>query len=129
MRRIRLSKNPVRNAQYLLLRLEVFAREGSLCSRCDKWTIMQPGFSNSGHCHHRKLRSRGGKDDGFNCVWVCLDCHDHIHHNPDEATRTGFMVPSWEDPAGWPVKRTTGRACPTPTGWVKTAMRVEQEEK
>lgn len=72
----------------------MFERSGGTCERCG-----QRGES----IHHRKLRSRGGKHDGDNCVVLCGDgvrgCHGWCHANPKEATETGWMVSSWDDPA------------------------------
>lgn len=57
--------------------------------------------------HHRKLKSRGGKDEVANLMVVHHKCHnmgtDSIHANPDVATRNGWMVPSWSDPAIYPI--------------------------
>lgn len=52
--------------------------------------------------HHRKLRSRGGKDTPANLLWVHHECHnlgtDSIHANPALAEDKGWMCPSWRDP-------------------------------
>lgn len=55
------------------------------------------------HVHHRKLRKHGGGDDVENLLWVCLNCHDHIHRNPAEAYENGWLVHPWDDPADIPV--------------------------
>ena len=52
--------------------------------------------------HHRKLRSRGGKDTPANLLWVHHGCHnlrsDSIHANPSLAEDKGWMCPSWKEP-------------------------------
>ena len=57
--------------------------------------------------HHRKLKSRGGKDEVANLIAVHHKCHnlgtDSIHLNPELATVKGWMVPSWADPVEYPL--------------------------
>jgi hypothetical protein len=107
---------------YAALREDVFGREVGACVACLTYTALSEG-----ECHHRKLRSRGGLDDAWNCIWLCGRCHRWAHDNPTEATSLGYLCPSWEDPAGWPVARVDGWAIPSPDGWVYAAMRPEQE--
>lgn len=59
--------------------------------------------------HHRKLRSRGGKHTAGNLITLAgsgtTGSHGWAHANPDAATHTGFMVPSWvDDPASVPIR-------------------------
>lgn len=96
-----------------VLRLAVLARAGGRCDHCglllgDVW-----------ECHHRKLRSRGGRDDMTNLVALHLSCHELAHGNPAWAEERGLIVASHADPAGVPVLR-HGRArqLPTPGGWI-----------
>ena len=55
-----------------------------------------------GALHHRKLKSRGGKDTPSNLIYIHHGCHnlntDSIHLNPLKATQKGWMVESWKDP-------------------------------
>lgn len=51
------------------------------------------------HAHHRKLRTRGGKDSLENLLAVAFDCHEWIHSHPHEAGAGGWMLHSWDDPA------------------------------
>lgn len=58
--------------------------------------------------HHRQLLSRGGEDWPSNIVTLSgsgtTGTHGWVHANPAEATRLGFMVPSWvADPAAVPI--------------------------
>ena len=55
--------------------------------------------------HHRQLRSRGGQDTLENLVALIHEHHMYFHAHPDEATRKGLMVHSWEDPGKVPVLR------------------------
>jgi len=57
--------------------------------------------------HHRKLKSRGGKDSVANLIYVHHSCHNlatnSIHLKPKIATEKGYMVSSWQDPAQAPM--------------------------
>lgn len=57
--------------------------------------------------HHRKLKSRGGVDSVANLMVVHHKCHnlgtESIHSNPENAKIKGWMVPSWADPAEYPI--------------------------
>jgi len=57
--------------------------------------------------HHRKLKSRGGKDEVSNLLVCHHQCHnlgtDSIHLNPEKSERKGWMVPSWADPKEYPL--------------------------
>lgn len=55
--------------------------------------------------HHRKLRSRGGKDTVANLVSVCHLCHGHIHGEVKQATALGLIVSTWADPEQVPLVR------------------------
>ena len=63
--------------------------------------------------HHRKLKSRGGKDSVSNLIRVHHFCHNmskySIHDNPDWAEDKGFMVPSWREPHEFPMHTPDGR--------------------
>jgi 5-methylcytosine-specific restriction endonuclease McrA len=58
---------------------------------------------NSGHIHHRLLRSQGGGHTEANCVVIHTDCHDWAHANPAEAYELGWLVRSHLDPADVPI--------------------------
>lgn len=46
--------------------------------------------------HHRKYRSRGGKNTKANLVHLCLWCHSLAHSaEPPQ----GWAVHSWDDPS------------------------------
>jgi hypothetical protein len=57
--------------------------------------------------HHRKLKSRGGKDCVANLIRIHHGCHNlntnSIHLNPAEAERKGWMVGSWQEPDEAPM--------------------------
>jgi hypothetical protein len=63
--------------------------------------------------HHRKLKSRGGKDSASNLIRVHHSCHNmstgSIHANPAWAEDKGFMVPSWQEPHEYPMHTPDGR--------------------
>src|SRR5690242_16135926 len=89
---------------------EVRARDLEVCARC------------GGHCgpmttQHRKARGMGGtKDPAINDHANLLTlggsgttgCHGWVEAHPTEAAADGFRVPSWADPAEWPVKTWRG---------------------
>lgn len=56
--------------------------------------------------HHRKLKSRGGKDTPGNLIWIHHGCHNlnsnSIHSNPSIAKANGWMVSSWDNPEETP---------------------------
>lgn len=62
--------------------------------------------------HHRKLKSRGGKDTASNLIRVHHSCHNmktgSIHANPKWAQDKGFMVGSWQEPHEAPMHRPDG---------------------
>ncbi len=82
------------------LRSSIFDRSEGTCDLCGR--AVDP---NAWECHHRKLRSRGGRDSHANLVCLHPGCHAWVHQNPIEATENGFMVPSGADPAAVPVRR------------------------
>ena len=62
--------------------------------------------------HHRKLKSRGGKDTPANLIRVHHGFHNvnsvSIHSNPAKAEDRGHMVSSWKDPEETPFLRPDG---------------------
>ena len=81
-------------------------RAGDYCEACGA------AAQESMALHHRKLKSRGGKDSPANLMWVHHKCHnlgtDSIHLNPEWAQDKGFMVPSWQQPQEWPISLPEG---------------------
>ena len=63
--------------------------------------------------HHRKLKSRGGKDSVSNLMVVHHKCHNlgtnSIHFNPERATQHGYMVSAWSEPHQIPVRQPDGK--------------------
>lgn len=102
---------------YAELRKAVHVREDGRCASCREVTPLAEG-----ECHHRKLRSRGGPNTAWCCVWLCQSCHRAAHLDyGGQATRAGWLVPSWADERSWPVwqERRKGWFQPTPDGWVE----------
>jgi len=81
-------------------------RAGDYCEVCG--LPAQEGMA----LHHRKLKSRGGKDTVSNLIRVHHGCHNlntnSIHANPSWAEDKGYMVPSWKDPEEHPIFRPNG---------------------
>lgn len=78
----------------------VLSRAGNYCEKCGQ----------SGHdfaLHHRRLKSQGGKDEVCNLIAVHHKCHnmgtDAIHMNPAKSIEMGWIVPSWAQPAEYPL--------------------------
>ena len=94
----------------------VFARAAGSCERCGRAITAA-----TGHAHHRKLRSRGGGDGWDNLTALCPPCHAWAHRDVAAATRDGWIVPSWIDPATYPVVRPASRIAylPRPDRWVR----------
>jgi len=107
---------------YALLREEVHGRENGYCVRCLTYADIRDG-----ECHHRQLRSRGGRDTAWNCIWLCTACHAWVHSHPFTASALGFMVPTLQDAAEWPVLRRTGWFQPSPDGWLPRVPQPQQK--
>ena len=88
---------------YTALRRLVCERADHRCERCG--TSLLSGFE----CHHRRLRSQGGRDDAQTCVALCGACHRWAHAHPADATLTGWIVRSRIEPAVVPVQLHDGR--------------------
>ena len=74
----------------------VHQRSGGYCEVCGGFIRGQ------GALHHRKLKSRGGKDTASNLIYIHHGCHnlntDSIHLNPAMAEIKWWMVGSWQEP-------------------------------
>jgi len=84
----------------------VYLRCGGRCEKCGKQ------LPESWALHHRKLRSRGGKDQVSNFVALHHGCHnlnsDSVHFNPADSIESGLMVPSWANPEECPLTLPNG---------------------
>ena len=88
------------------IRAVVLLRCAGYCEKCcnalpESWAL-----------HHRKLKSRGGKDAVENFVALHHGCHnldtDSVHLNPSKAEDKGLMVGSWQDPELCPITLPSG---------------------
>lgn len=107
-----------------VLRGLVYARSVGYCEKCGRQ------LGESWALHHRKLKSRGGKDEITNLLALHHECHnlatDSVHLNPAEATEKGFMVSTYADPAECPVTLANGSTVIlTPLGTYKYLTRKE----
>jgi hypothetical protein len=85
----------------------VIQRAGGYCETCGR------PAAESMALHHRKLKSRGGKDSASNLIYVHHECHnlgtESIHLRPAYAADKGWMVSSWADPENTPMHLPDGR--------------------
>lgn len=85
---------------------KVIERAGGYCEKCGG--VLSEAYN----LHHRKLKSRGGKDEVANLIVVHNYCHiqhkDSIHDNPEISERMGFMCPSWAAPSEHALTRPDG---------------------
>jgi 5-methylcytosine-specific restriction endonuclease McrA len=81
-------------------------RAGDFCEVCGKGAEISMAF------HHRKLKSRGGKDSVANVIRIHHKCHNlstkSIHLNPDASEQKGWIVGSWQEPHEAPFHRPNG---------------------
>jgi len=91
---------------WLQLREQVLARCEGYCEKCGS------GLPESFALHHRKLKSRGGKDSVENLIALHHACHNMgkkaIHFYPEEAERTGHIVAGHADPLECPLTLANG---------------------
>lgn len=84
----------------------VEARAGDYCEVCGR------PAKESMALHHRKLKSRGGKDTAANLIRVHHECHnlstDSIHSKVEYAEQKGWICPSWRNPHEHPFVRPDG---------------------
>ena len=84
----------------------VAERAGHYCEVCGLPEQSDMAF------HHRKLRSRGGKDTASNLVRIHHGCHNlntnSIHLNPKASLEKGHMVPSWAEPEDYGFAKPDG---------------------
>ena len=89
-----------------VLREQVLARCNGYCEKCGR--TLQESFA----LHHRKLKSRGGKDSVENLIALHHECHNlgtnSVHLNVKEAEKNGWIVPSYAEPSEYPVTLSDG---------------------
>lgn len=83
------------------LREQVLTRCAGYCELCGF------GLNDTFALHHRKLRSRGGKDTLDNLIALHHECHNlgnnAVHTNIKRATETGHIVPRHAEPFDYPL--------------------------
>jgi 5-methylcytosine-specific restriction endonuclease McrA len=75
------------------VRAEVKLREGGKCRLCPKRGV---------DAHHITYRSRGGKDETHNAVWLCRRDHDDVHAGivklaGNASTAAGLRMARWSE--------------------------------
>jgi hypothetical protein len=88
------------------LREQVLSRAEGYCEFCGN------GLPEVFALHHRKLKSRGGKDTVDNLIAVHHSCHNGstnaIHFNVALSESTGHIVPTHADPSEYPLTLANG---------------------
>lgn len=83
------------------LREQVLERCQGYCESCG--VTLPENFA----LHHRKLKSRGGKDVLSNLIALHHECHNlgrpSAHLDVAWATERGLLVPSWESSVSYPL--------------------------
>jgi hypothetical protein len=83
----------------------VLQRANGYCEMCGK-------VLNDYALHHRKLKSRGGKDSVSNLMVLHHECHNmgtySVHMTPGASTKAGYMVRSCAEPEDVPVMQPDG---------------------
>lgn len=78
------------------LRTQLWLRCDGYCEKCG--LPLEPSWA----MHHRKLKSRGGKDEITNVLALHHHCHNlgtrSVHLAPADATEHGYLVASWDQP-------------------------------
>lgn len=88
------------------LRDLILSRCEGYCEKCGN------GLTEDFALHHRKLRSRGGKDSVENLVALHHKCHnlgtDSVHLNIKKSTELGLIVPRHAEPSEFPLMLPNG---------------------
>lgn len=85
--RARLRAKPKPDDGYAQARHGVHGRAKSRCERCGDHLPFA-----AVHAHHRKPRSAGRDDSVPNLLALCRACHTHVHANPAESYRCGWLI-------------------------------------
>ena len=106
------------------IREVVLDRCGGFCELCGN--RLYEDFA----LHHRKLRSRGGKDSVENLVALHHACHnlgtDSVHLNIKKSTEIGLIVPRHAEPSEYPLTLCNGSIVTlTPEGTYNYLQRKE----
>ena len=93
-------------SDWKLLREQILSRCSGYCEKCG--FSLPEGFA----LHHRKLKSRGGKDTLDNLIALHHECHNlgtnSVHLNIKTATENGWIVPTYETPNEYPMMLPNG---------------------
>lgn len=100
LKRPRTARKPRTGPEWTAVRVQVHGRARGRCDRCGTGLPL-PAM----HCHHRKPRSAGRDDTAANLLALCSDCHGHVHANPAESYRSGWVISRYDhrEPAMVPV--------------------------
>jgi len=44
------------------------------------------------HCHHKLMRSAGGRHEEDNLVLTCEPCHQYVHAHPNWSYENGWLI-------------------------------------
>lgn len=91
-------KHKAADGELAKLRIDKWHASKGVCQGCG-----EPMDQMDWHCHHRLLRSRGGKHTWRNLVALHPACHEWVHAHPEIATSLGFILPTGADPDQAPM--------------------------
>lgn len=61
--------------------------------------------------HHRKMRSAGGLGLVENCLHLCFECHEWVHHHSKVSYGHGVLIRRYMDSHPEPVFHPGWRTC------------------
>jgi len=93
-------------SNWIVLRETIAARCQGYCELCGN------ALGNAFVLHHRKLKSRGGKDTVDNLIALHHTCHNTgnngVHFNVKKSTLSGHIVPTYATPSEYPLHLPNG---------------------
>lgn len=111
-------------ANWKYLRELVIARCQGYCEFCG--LVLSEDFA----LHHRKFKSRGGRDEVDNLIALHHNCHNmgtfSVHLNIKKATESGHVVSRHAEPSNIPLRLPNGSLVTlTPDGCYDYIERIE----
>ncbi len=64
----------------------------AVAKRSRGWCEMPNCTRHAAQHHHRKMKSAGGRGQEWNCLHLCVECHDWVHANTGVSYRHGALI-------------------------------------